>query len=1256
MIMVKEQINVLSLNVRGLGDGKKRREIFRWLKRYHKASESITFLQETHTVAENEKTWERDWGSKVFFSHGASNARGVAILMPTKFNFVTELLWRDEGGRILAVCIKSDDFLLNLVNIYAPTKDKPNDQNIILEQLQEHIKLAETPTLLGGDLNTYLDPVLDKKGGKTEPCSKFAIRLQQLMDEYNLIDVWRSLNPGSQRYTWRQTNPCIQSRLDYFLLSGEMLYVTDKCDIKPSIKTDHSLLQVSFKLTDEERRGPGFWKFNNALLKDENYINCTREFIEKMKLQNVEITNKGLKWDLIKSEIRHHTITYSKKKAKLKREYENNLHKQFLEASDAFNMEANHNNLQKLEEIKQKIEDINASKTEGAFIRSKAEHVEKNERSTAYFLNIEKRNYKMKHIKKLNISEIETITDPVAILDEELRFYSNLYSNNVNINVEKSKEFFNDNVPKLNEDDKNCCEQPITATECSKALLSLNNGKSPGSDGFTTDFYKMFWTNIVELTFDSINYAIQNGELSIEQKRGVLKLIPKKDKNPCFLKNWRPISLLNTDYKIIAQVFAIRLQEVLPSIISEFQNGYIKGRFIGYNIRTIIDVINHANNNKKDCLIVFLDFEKAFDQLDWDFIQKTLESFNFGKYFKGCVKTMYHNITSCVMNNGYASKFFSIHRGIRQGCPLSALLFILAVEILSIHLRKNGKVKGVTVNNTEIKLTQLADDTTLFLEDRHSLSIALKALQIFYENSGLKLNYSKTEVLPVGIHNDLHKCPVKVVQKSYSLGIWYFNKVDTIIVENHQIKLAELEKIFSKWKSHKLSLYGKSTVIKTLATSKLLYVISSLSTPQWYVEEAQKMIFKFLWDDKMPRIKNSVIINTPEKGGLKIPDMECIVKSQKIAWVKRILKNPNATWMEFLYTTLPDMDVKHLLRCSVDPKLLANNIPNFYRQILYAWYEMNPQPISIMDIRREILWYNKNIKVGGESLFEKQLYVQGIVSVNDLLNDNGQFMSYKDFISAYDVRINQLRYISIIDAIPIEWRKKLKSSTFPKTTEINMEDPHIDLNSQQRNILVVESRDLYIELVKKIEGTPSCIKAWNDRCGLSLTVKDWENIFCLPRHTLCDTKVIEVQYKILHRSYATNSIISKWDHSKSPTCEICGQKANIIHNFFSCTQVQTFWKHFQDWIKDTCNDGPYCFTLSDILFGKYMQAKHDFLNHALLYAKYFIHKQFVAQNQLFFTGFIYFYKNVLVVEKERLILQNKADLFVKRFSKCRLIE
>ena len=113
-------------------------------------------------------------------------------------------------------------------------------------------------------------------------------------------------------------------------------------------------------------------------------------------------------------------------------------------------------------------------------------------------------------------------------------------------------------------------------------------------------------------------------------------------------------------------------------------------------------------------MLTFLDFEKAFDKLEWNFIQKTLTRFNFGNYFKKWVSTMYNNVSSCVTNNGYASKFFKVSRGIRQGCPLSALLFILAVELLSFHIQHDKNIKGILLHNQEIKISQLADDTTLF--------------------------------------------------------------------------------------------------------------------------------------------------------------------------------------------------------------------------------------------------------------------------------------------------------------------------------------------------------------------------------------------------------------------------------------------------------------------------------------------------------------------------------------------------------------
>ena len=147
--------------------------------------------------------------------------------------------------------------------------------------------------------------------------------------------------------------------------------------------------------------------------------------------------------------------------------------------------------------------------------------------------------------------------------------------------------------------------------------------------------------------------------------------------NLTLLKNWRPITLLNSDYKIAAKAIANRLQNVLPNLINSDQTGFPKGRFIGENIRLIDVLINHTAARSIPGLLMFLDFEKAFDSVEWSFIWKTLSSFNFGSSLINWIKLSYRSIESCVLNNGWASSYFTPERVVRQGCPLSPYIFIL---------------------------------------------------------------------------------------------------------------------------------------------------------------------------------------------------------------------------------------------------------------------------------------------------------------------------------------------------------------------------------------------------------------------------------------------------------------------------------------------------------------------------------------------------------------------------------------------------
>ena len=286
--------------------------------------------------------------------------------------------------------------------------------------------------------------------------------------------------------------------------------------------------------------------------------------------------------------------------------------------------------------------------------------VQHGERSSKYFLNLEKRNHVKKHIRKLYINGSIT-TDPLKILNEQKRFYQELYQSfNKKSNNSKEISLFLDNlnIPKLSEVDKNVCEGKISADECYKSLDSFQNNKTPGNDGIPIEFYKKFWSLISDPFICSANECFEKGEMSVSQKQAVITLIEKKGKDRSFLENWRPISLLNVDTKIMTKVLATRIKEVLPSTIHHNQTGYIKDRYLGETIRSIFDIMDFTLNENISGLMIFIDFHKAFDSLEWDYLCKCLEAFNFGEDFIGWIKTFYKNIESCVLNNGFFIFFF----------------------------------------------------------------------------------------------------------------------------------------------------------------------------------------------------------------------------------------------------------------------------------------------------------------------------------------------------------------------------------------------------------------------------------------------------------------------------------------------------------------------------------------------------------------------------------------------------------------------
>ena len=596
------------------------------------------------------------------------------------------------------------------------------------------------PNLIcGGDTNIILNELLDRKSNvkyiKTDADHLFEIWLE----ERDLIDIWRVRNPELSRFTYRKRNRAgvTHSRLDRWLIDIHLQFIIQKVDILPSILSDHNPILLSLSICPENSQNRGFWKFNKSLLKDDEYVKKVKNLILQAK-QNYADSNPAIFFDTLKAELRGLTIAYSSHISKSERAEEQRIiiEIKYLESQLIKQPEL----IDNYNFAKSRLYAIHLKRAEGHRIRARENKIDLDERPSKFFLDKEKTRGKTNNPGAMYKPNGDLTSDPKEILELQKNFYKELYTLRSTNN--DCSEFFTKNLKKISDDDRELLCRLITDKEIGEALLSLPNNKAPGSDGFTSDFYKFFWPDIKDFVCASIKHAIATGSLSIEQKRGIINIIPKPDKDLRHIGNWRPLSLLNTDYKIFSKVLAKRLQLIIPKLINSDQTAYIKGRNLSDNIRTVWDLIEVSKLTKKSAYILFIDFEKAFDSVSFDFLLKCLKKCNLGSFVEH-IKTLYNGINSCVSFKGSQSGYFAINRGVRQGDPLAAFLFLLVIESFSATIRENKTIKGLTIGKITKKISSYADDIALLISDQVSCVESIRILHLFEQASGLKMNLKK---------------------------------------------------------------------------------------------------------------------------------------------------------------------------------------------------------------------------------------------------------------------------------------------------------------------------------------------------------------------------------------------------------------------------------------------------------------------------------------------------------------------------------
>jgi hypothetical protein len=444
-----------------------------------------------------------------------------------------------------------------------------------------------------------------------------------------------------------------------------------------------------------------------------------------------------------------------------------------------------------------------------------------------------------------------------AIKIEAVRYFSNFYKESEHNSCEDQIAIVRLYPRIVTEEEVNTLESPCTTEEINEVLKGFTKDKSLGPDGWTVEFFLNYFDLVAKDLLEAVEESRLSGEVKRSLNSNFIALIPKVN-GPATFGDFRPIALCNLCYKIISKIIAKRIRPILSRALSEEQFGFLKGRQIIDAIGMAQECLHSIREKKLQALILKIDLKKAYDCVSWDYLRLVLMQCGFGlptiKWIMGCVSSA----TYAILINGEPTDFFNSGRGLRQGCPLSPLLFILVMEGLSLALKDSqaeGNITGIKVSRF-IKVLHLLFVDDILIMTKASLSEWLEIKRIldnFCGASGLVINAQKTSFLHYGIQPSLldtykpffHFNFLELASGFKYLG--YFLKMDRYTSEDWNWLIEKFEKRISHWCNRWLSLGGRLVLIKVVLESQPVYWLALSNLPSSILNNLRQLMFNFLW-------------------------------------------------------------------------------------------------------------------------------------------------------------------------------------------------------------------------------------------------------------------------------------------------------------------------------------------------------------------------------------------------------------------------
>ena len=839
------KVKIISWNVRGVNGPEKRKVIKNFLRSYRV---DIVCLQETK-VQEMSVELVRSLGVGRRLNWKALNAEGSAggIILFWDNSRIT--LVDSMVGSYSVSCLfrmPENGFLWAFSGVYGPVENSFRES--FWEELGSIKGLWDCPWCVGGDFNEVLSPNERLRGGRLSNSMR---RFSDIMNDLNLSDLPLQGGP----YTWSGgLNGSAMSRLDRFLVTADWESQCNKVTQRrlPRPVSDHFPILLD---SDGVRTGPSPFRFELMWLKYEGFKDILKgwwqnlhfygsfSFILSAKLKALKGVLKVWNRDVFGK------VETNKMDALRRISFWDDREKVrglvVEEAEDRVKAREDYKRWALMEEISWRQ-------------KSRETWLKEGDRNTGFFHRMANAHRRRNCLNSISINGRK--------LDKEEDIKEGLvdaFQNLLSAPGGWSPPLPDLNLNRIGTEEAACLEESFTENEIWTAISGLNRDKAPGPDGFPIAFWSFSWDFVKTEVIGFFKEFYDNSRFVKNLNTTFLVLIPKKQNVEDF-KDLRPISLVGGLYKILSKVLANRIKRVMDKVISKSQNAFVKGRQILDAILIANELVDSSLRKKKCRLVCKLDIEKAYDSIGWEFLYKVLDKMGFGSQWLSWMKWCISTASFSVLINGSPAGFFQSSRGLRQGDPLSPYLFVIGMEALSCLINRavdGNYLSGIKIANErgeDLSSSHLfyADDTLIFCEDDlEQLKFLSWILMWFEAMSGLKINLTKSEIIPIGPVNNLVDlatelgCNIGSFPTSYlglplgakhkALGVW------DSIEERYRKRLAA-------WKTQYISKGGRITLIRSTLSSLPIYHLSLFRMPQKVCIRLERIQRQFLWGGEHP--------------------------------------------------------------------------------------------------------------------------------------------------------------------------------------------------------------------------------------------------------------------------------------------------------------------------------------------------------------------------------------------------------------------